>query len=242
MGRATGKRLLRAAQTARPISRMPATMASVPGLEMRMSPAPMPLRRTMPLMVCSRAAVTVAGAMASEGEMSRGSKGDERGRERHADQRDDQQIDRQAQRGNAMEIDRHGKGHRQLDQRRDQQQLKMRSSEPDQSGGRARAAAAEKRLQMAGDQPQRDAKLRQRRRQVGVDAPPGPGSARRAGRVRRYAPPREPQSRQRSAPRAASSGSSRPGSERGSKASRQRAAKPMALRLLRSRKSSRASR
>ena len=68
----TGKRLLRAAQTARPISRIPATMARPPGLEMRMSPAPMPLNScTIPLMVCSRAAVMTAGAMATEGQRSR---------------------------------------------------------------------------------------------------------------------------------------------------------------------------
>ena len=70
--RYTGKRSLRAAHTAKPISNIPATMARPPGLERRMSPAPIVLKsRTIPLMACSRAAVTAAGTMAREGHRSR---------------------------------------------------------------------------------------------------------------------------------------------------------------------------
>ena len=73
--------------------------------------------------------------MASEGQQQQGGKGDEGGGERQADQRHDQQIDRQTERGNAMEIDGHGERHRQLDQRRDQQQLEDAQSETDESRG-----------------------------------------------------------------------------------------------------------
>ncbi len=69
-----------------------------------------------------------------------------------------------------MEIDRHGERHGQLDQRGDQQQLADAQKETDQSRRQGVGQpTAEERLQMAGDEPQRDAKLRQPGRQLRID-------------------------------------------------------------------------